>query len=333
MISRLPAALFSLLISFSAAGADLFAPYSTSNLNPFVRAAGIPSPLTLPGKETVLLQVGVDLANNFTRSSSRNESIIVDGETLQTTLGAAWRFSDRWVAAVDLPYFHHDGGSLDHFIENWHDLFGLPGGGRKSYPANQLRYAYARNNTTLVDLQQQRSGVGDVRLTLGYLVASSNQRQWTLQAGIKLPTGDPEKLTGSGGTDGFVAIQVSQSELFGRQHLRLHSSLGILRPGENDSAGDLLPGMIRDTVFFGSTTLAWRFHERVSLKTQLDYHSALFDSSLRELGDTAAQLVLGGSVKLGNRTQLDVAGSEDIITDTSPDVAILLRLRHSLPSP
>jgi hypothetical protein len=47
---------------------------------------------------------------------------------------------------------------------------------------------------------------------------------------------------------------------------------------------------------------------------------------LKALSANAAQLLIGGTLGLSERTTLDIAVSEDIATTTSPDVAFHFKL-------
>ena len=84
--------------------------------------------------------------------------------------------------------------------------------------------------------------------------------------------------------------------------------------------GEFIRSETKNLAAFGSSTLAWKLSPRFSLKVQFDFHSAFYDSKLKELGDFSGQLVLGGSLILGRKLQLDVSVSEDVIVDTAPDV-------------
>ncbi len=305
--------------------ADLFEPFSTSNLNPFVQIYGLPATRSanLATDGRVNWQVQTDIANHFTESVGNSEAVSLDGETWRTTISLRYGLTDRWELALDVPYIRQDGGSLDGFIEGWHGWFGLPNGGREDVPQDQLAYLYQSTGMTGIDLRDSVSGIGDARISVGYLLGEVQDRSWTFRAGVKLPTGDPEELTGSDSTDVFMSLHLSDESFLRHEDWYFHSSLGLLVPG----SGDIIDDKLEDYVVFGSASVAWHTWERVSLKAQLDFHSAMFESELKELDELAVQLVLGGSVSLGERLLLDISVSEDIVTDASPDVVIQLGLR------
>ncbi|MBL6689289.1 MAG: DUF3187 family protein [Pseudomonadales bacterium] len=321
---------FPALVSLIALGpattyADLFEPFSTSNLNPFVQMYGVPATRSAhqaaDGDFNWHLQT--EVANNFTDGLGNTESISLDGETSRTTLSLRYGLTERWELALDAPYIRHDGGFMDSFIEDWHGWFGLPNGGRENVQDDQLAYLYVLDGVTRVDLRDSVSGIGDVRLSVGYLLGEEEDKSWSVRAGVKLPTGEADDLTGSDSTDVYMSLHLSDGSLFSHEDWYFHGSLGLMVPGD----GDIIEEKQEDYVVFGSTTVAWHTFKRVALKAQLDFHSALYDSELKELDEFAVQLVLGGSVTLGKNLLLDISVSEDIVTDASPDVVFQLGLR------
>jgi len=325
-MSRFFIALVSLITFGSAtAHADLFEPFSTSNLNPFVQMYGLPATRSAhqaaEGEFNWHLQT--EVANNFTDSLGSSESISLDGETWRTTLSLRYGLTERWELALDVPYIGHDGGFMDSFIEDWHGWFGLPNGGREDVLDDQLAYLYVLDGITRVDLQDSVSGIGDVQLSVGYLLGQEEDKAWSVRAGVKLPTGEADDLIGSDSTDVFMSLHLSDGSFFSHEDWYFHGSLGLMVPGD----GDIIEEKQEDYVVFGSTTVAWHTFERIALKAQLDFHSSLYESELKELDEFAVQLVLGGSVTLGKNLLLDISVSEDIVTDTSPDVVFQLGLR------
>jgi len=305
--------------------ADLLEPYAIANRNPFVQIYGLPTArsaeLTPAGTFSTALQL--ELSSNFTVSSEETESIFIDGETYRTNFQLRVGVSDKLELGLDIPYLSHDGGSLDGFIDSWHNVFGLPDGGRSSYPEDQLRFSYEKDGQEMVNLNQAKDGLGDVDLNAMYQLPSTATRQWALRGQVKLPTGEVEDLLGSDSTDVAVALHLSDRSWFEKTGIALHGSVGLLWMGE----GAVLDNIRKDWVVYGSTTLAWQASEHVSLKLQLDAHTAFYDSGLTELGSESAQLTLGGAVKLSERWVVNLAVSEDIVVDTAPDVVFLIGIK------
>ena len=80
-------------------------------------------------------------------------------------------------------------------------------------PRRRLAYAYERNGELAVDLDDETEGLGDLRLSLGWQLLrpqGDNPHALALRTSIKLPTGDDERLLGSGSTD--IAFRLSGSQ-------------------------------------------------------------------------------------------------------------------------
>jgi Protein of unknown function (DUF3187) len=303
-------------------------PYATVNRNPFVQVYGLPAAQSaqLLANQQSRWALQLEAASNFTTNSAGNESIVIDGETHRANLQFRYGLSDTLELGVDLPYLSHEAGRLDNFIDDWHDFFGLPDGGRTDRAQDQIQYTYQQGNQqgnkTLVNVNDSTDGVGDISLSLGYQLSNTATRQWALRGGVKLPTGDADSLQGSESTDVFLGVNVSDQGLLSGQNITLHASAGALWVG----GGEVIESAQEDWAVYGSSTLSWRYNEHLSFKTQLDFHSAFYDSELKELGDNSAQLILGGAVKLGQQWTLDLSVSEDIVVDTASDVVFQVGL-------
>ncbi len=235
----------------------------------------------MPNKALVW-QVQTDIANNFTENTDGFESILIDGETYRANLSLRYGFGDRWEVGIDAPYIRHGPGQLDAFIEGFHDLFGLSQANRDDRPRNQLDYSYTSGVNTM-RLNKSVSGIGEVRLNLACKLREYENRTWSVRGDVKLSTGDPDKLTGSDGTDVFVGLYFSEGEFLGNESLSFHGSVGALAMGN----GELVGSDVKDLAVYGSSTLAWKLSPNFSLKAQFDFHSALYDSGVEELGSFA----------------------------------------------
>ena len=299
-------------------------PFVTSNLAPFVQLHNLPAarPAAVKRKGTLQIRMTSEVANNFTSNNTNAESITIDGETWRNQLQVSYSLTDKWELSIAIPHVAHDGGSFDGFIEDWHKVFGLPNKARRAVAQNKLNYQWITGDTPQVNIVNPTGGLGDTRLQLAYHLSDSGNRSIALMGGIKVPTGDTDDLLGSGSKDVFAGVYSSRREVFGRINLTFHSSVGAILMGSSDLI------RVKDWLGYGSASLIWHRWERVALKTQIDMHSAVYDSRLKELGDFSAQLSLGGTVAISDRTSLDIVVVEDIATDTSPDVVFHFSLRH-----
>jgi len=317
-----------LLLPLTAPAIELI-PFATNNQSPLIQIYGLPhaEPAAILENGQVSARLTLDVANNFTFLNTDTESVMLDGETYRSTLALRYGYNDRFEVGIDIPYVSHNGGFLDGFIENWHDTFGLPGGDRDKFPRDRLQYSYRRNNRQLLDLTDSSAGLGDLRMSAGWqLVEEAGERPGaaSLRFSLKLPTGDSDKLLGSGGTDLAVSLAGQREFPADIGRVAVFASLGALWTSD----GDVLDQQRQNLAGFGSVELGWEAKNWLALKLQLDGHTALYqDSSLDQIGSDSMQLVMGGTIEFAERTTLDIAVSEDILVHTAPDVVFHLSLR------
>ncbi len=297
-------------------------PFAVGNRNPLVQIHALPTPasgsLLAPGEIGWL--VALEAANSYTVNSSGNEAIELDGETHRLDLGAAVGLGNGFEVGIALPLIQHGGGSLDSFIEDWHDLFGLPDGGRPQAPRDQLRYRYQRDGVTVLDFDDETGGIGDLQLSAAQSLWRSDDSAGALRLTLILPTGDADRLTGSGATG--IDLAFSGSWRLGE---RWRSTLGVALFRKED--GDLAGFEQRNNGWRAGASLGWQGWSWLQLRAQLDAHSALYKSDLVELGDDAVLLSLGGRVTLSRDWDLDLVVVEDLAIDTAPDVTLQIALR------
>jgi Protein of unknown function (DUF3187) len=315
------------LTAFCATAFD-FAPFRVRNLSPTVlvqtQAVAEPARLSAPGDYKVYTDL--DLANHATINSSDGEQIHLDGETLVGTIGLRRGVGERLQIGFDLPWVSHDEGSLDGFISDWHDFFGLPTGDRDQLPDNELAFRYQRNSDELLNLDRSVDSVGDLRLHLAWQFAVSESTATALHGSLKVPTGDADKMSGS------EAWGVSLSLAHDRRILLDHGATAAFWGGLGGSwlgDGEVLAEQAENWAANAWLGAGWSPQEWFALKLQVDTQTALYDSDLAELGDPAVILTIGGTIALGERTFLDLSVGEDLVVNASPDVTFQLGLSHS----
>ncbi len=143
------------------------------------------------------------MANEFRRIGPIDE----DAETWRLGLeyGRGLRDGNEWW--VELPVMSRSGGVLDPVIDWWHSyVLGDP---------NPVRDATAqgRSHIEFPGSSAFGSAVGVGDLTVG--VARQIDRRLVGRVGVKLPTGNPSMLTGSGGIDVGGAVDVHVPVSFG----------------------------------------------------------------------------------------------------------------------
>jgi hypothetical protein len=305
-------------------------PFQTFNQSPLVQVYGLPA----PGQAAVLppghadLGLTANLASNFVEEDTSRESLTLDGETYRFDLRFRYGLPKNFEVGLDLPLITQQGGFLDNFIEDWHDFFHLPQGGRDQAPTGRLLYNYTRDGKEEINVNRAATGIGDVRLQGAwqfYRAPEGRMRRATLHAGLKLPTGDSSNLLGSGSTDLALWVTADNAWPLHRGNVALYSAAGTLFLTD----GDVLPEIQRNVVGFGSLGIGWSPLQSLAFKIQVDGHTPFYrDSSLEELDGSSLQLTVGGTVGITEALALDLGVSEDIVVNTSPDVVFHIALNN-----
>jgi len=301
---------------------ELIKPLYTTNMSPVIQIYGLPAveagDITLPGE--LSLRVVAEVASHYTKEDKGTESVLFDGETSRAIVSMRYGLNERWEAGVDVPMISHDGGTLDSFIEGWHDFFGLPQGGRDRARRNQLLYSYQRNDSAALDFSGSNGGIGDLSLFASYQLVAAEataRRSVALRSGIKLPTGNSSRLRSSGAMDAHLRLTASDAETLGKWNTVLFASAGILWLGK----GDILEDQQRPCVGFGSIGIGWMPLSWIDFKLQLDGHTSFYDNSnITQINSSSLQLGIGGSLYLSERVSLDLAVIEDVVVGSAPDV-------------
>ena len=317
-----PVALFAVMsccVPLSAqADEHLVDAFPIRNHNPFLQIFGLPAFQTGELVEPGGFDVGFsyDVANDADDADRLDEQLIIDAESQVLSLTLRRRVGERFEFGIDVPYVRHSEGFLDGVIYNFHNAVGLPNSTRDG-PDDQYRLLFESQGEVLFDTDVPTSGLGDIQLS-----AAMSLGKATLRAGVKAPTGDPDKLTGSGAMDLSLGVYGgSATSLFDRT-LSYSGFVGVLALGD----GEILPGLQRSAVPYGGAALRWQATQRFSLATQLYVQGPYFDANLDELGGTTFQLAFGADLRL-RRSLLRFAIVEDIAAGAAPDFALHLSFR------
>lgn len=263
-------------------------------------------------------RLAFDIATEFVNKQSGGEQLLLDGESQRWALGWRRGLAKTWELGVEVPLLHTGGGFMDDVVENWHDAFGLPNGGREQAPQDRYRYAYARDGEVVLDTEDDGTALGDVSLQLGRMLSED----LALRALLKLPTGDEDRL-GGGNLGGALwadwALPIAPGAGWG----------GFLSAGlsANEQA-EALEDQQRALVPFGGVGLDVRLLDSLQALAQLYLHGPLYeDSAIAALEDAGAMLTLGGRWCAQRQTCVELSFSEDLAVGVSPDFSLRLALR------
>ena len=309
-------------------------PLRIVNLNPFHVPYSVPVSVgtrTLPpGQSEVTF--AVDTASYLNAAVSRSEWLLLDGETYRSSLMLRRGFRSRWEYFLELSAVGHHGGVFDGFIENWHDFFGLPQGGRDIAPRDRLAVIYRGGAGTRVNLRQDVFSLSDLVLGTGSAVPDwpIQNDGLTIRGNVKIPTGNAGSLAGSGRFSTSLWAETSGALPWSATDRRwlYAATLGVVvaePPKRLSNVGDPF-------IAFGRVGVTWRALSRLNLTVQVDVHSSPYRSSnLDVLADPVVILGFGGSVQVTENAILEIAVTEDDgMHRTAPDIGLHTALRWRL---
>jgi len=315
------------LYGAAASASNNATPFSIKNLNPFILVYGLPvtESAELKTSRTSASAISLDIVNNSMLTNRGNEAISLDGETYRLAYSYRYGLNDNTEIGLEVPVIAHSRGFLDNFIEAWHDSFGLTNSQRNVTPSNSLNYQYRLNDTPIVTIDSAAQGLGDIRLFAARQLQKTTNSALSLHLSLKLPSGDADRLLGSGATDLSASLAHIKRNWLSPLQLTSFANAGLIYLGK----GDVLTNMQNRLAGFGSTGLIWDNHHLIDLKAQLDFHSSIYDSGLDQLGNNTIQLTIGGSIHFNHTTRLDLGVGENLLTDTTPDFTINLVLKNN----
>jgi len=298
-------------------------PFLTRNQNPLLALYGLPSPLParLPEAGRGRVAGVVNWANSANIDTSGNSAFTLDAETVEMRLHLEHSFWPKIAVRAQLPWRRVSGGSLDGFIEDWHEFFGLPNGSRDRLPRDELLIEYRVADATLLRFDESTSGVSDIPLSVGYQLQASDTRSMSAWLTVKAPLGDANDLTGSGAVD--VALSLSaQSAL--NEDWDLFGQVNAVWLGD----GDLLPQLQESAVFSALAGITWNPWRELDLTVQFEGNSRVFEGGGTDFSGDAILMTFGGSYRTQGGWQFDLGISEDIDVGASPDIAFNVAARR-----
>lgn len=278
--------------------------------------------LARPGEQE--WEISLATSSHSVRDEHNEESVLLDGETSRFVLRFRRGVGGRLELGFEVPWLMHESGNLDSFIDGWHGIFGLPDGIRDERPRDRLEFRYF-DTGRLLQLDSNSRGLGDVRLTAGWQLSASDDAATALRFGLKLPTGDSERLLGSGGTDVSIGIAGQKKGLGGLGKIDGFWSAHAVWLGPHD----LDIRRSNEVVGQFSAGIGYALNGRTSVLVQTMVRTPVYDSGVSPAGDVAAALTMGFHIRLSAHYSLALAVGEDIHPESMPDVTFRVSLRRN----
>jgi hypothetical protein len=221
---------------------------------------------------------------------------------------------------VDVPLVRATGGFLDRPLAWYHRAFGFPDYNRSDRPQNHFLYEIRRNGALLIRGENDRAGVGDMRVTFKKTIMEIPVTAGLLAA-FELPTGNARIGYGNGSLDSSLAFLLDY-------HLNgdtlLSGNVGVVFPG--DLKAHQRVGL--RTFFYGGTAVEYLFLDDLSVLVQFMMQSSPYpETGISQIDRTGMLLVLGGRYYAGAGS-LEFSLSEDPNTSGAPDFALNVTYKY-----
>lgn len=308
-----------LLLSASLAQAGLF---QIRDQNPLVLPYGLPmkayAELPDNGQWRGFLSYSRSRTSQQEGSPDSNEYLLIKGETARTDLMLFRGLENNWALGFHLSRISHDdqglGGILGGSESDAAGADGAPIG-------SKIAFLYRKNGEDLLNFSEGVSGLGDASVLLGYQWQREGDDRLALYLQFKFPTGNSDKLLGSGSVD-YANWFTASTRLTDRWLLNGDFGFSLL------GNGDILPDQQRNFVLFGGLGVEWQWKPRLRFKLQIDHHGSMFEHTDIQFFDKVMMLSGGFSVHVANNYYADVAVSDDFFRGRSPDATVHFAIRY-----
>ncbi|MEM6640878.1 MAG: DUF3187 family protein [Pseudomonadota bacterium] len=261
----------------------------------------------------------VDWGTFATLSTGATERLTFDGEFVALTGRWLWQ-ADGWRLGLDIPLVYQSGGLLDRLIDDFHQVFDLPEGDRPALPLDALRIRYEDANGVRFDMQNTGWALGEAHVHIGRSLTASSTRATAWRAHFKLPTGNVNRLLGSGTFGaGLEWNGLARSSLWGRAVTWFAGAGAQWHDGS-----EILPDRFERWAAFGHAGMRIALRPALSAVVQLDAHSSYFQSDLDGLGP-GYSITFGGRWERASGDAFEFTVFEDIVPRSTPDVVFQFR--------
>lgn len=171
------------------------------------------------GKDRNDFRVDFDISNIHERHDAGGSVLLYDMEIYRTSLHMTCGILKNLDVHLEIPALALQGGELDGIVQDYHELFGLPNGGREDYDNGLYAYSYKINDETVFDFPSHGLELADANADLKWQLMYEGEGRPAVAArvGIKIPTGRYDRGTGSGEFDFSFGMAASKS--WGALHL------------------------------------------------------------------------------------------------------------------
>ncbi len=260
------------------------------------------------------LDIVFDYSNIIQEQRTENELLRFDLEYLRTLVALKRGFGSGIELGFEVPFYVYYGGFLDPFVSSFHDAFGLPNLLRGQTANGLVDYQYHRGDQVVLAGMSSFGAVGDVALNVKKTLYVGTPEALSLRGTLKLPTGDPQTLSGSGATD--FGLGVAFDRIGPKYGLYLNANYHFLGTPERFETRDYFSFM---------AGVDWRFKPRLAAILQLDYLRPPIRGEVDTLNDPGVQLALGLRYRHSDALAYEWRLAEDL-SSFSPDFTVAFQI-------
>ncbi len=260
----------------------------------------------------------------FHEDTSASSTFRLDGEVWRNVAHLRHGVTDRAQVYVSVPTIYASSGFLDSFVEDFHDTFDFPQGGRDRNPDDQFAMGIESGSSTLYQLKEDQLAIGDISLGLDVQVLEESESlpALTVRAAVEFPTGDEDDGFGNGEYDYAVGLGLEKRVL----GFVLHGLADYVVTGSLDSFRGTV-ARVEDTWTL-MLAVERPFGSFFSALVQVRYETSPIGGTGIEDLRNAIVGTFGGVFDLGRRTRLQLGFAEDFTRHTAQDFSAHVVLSH-----
>ena len=282
-----------------------------------------PARASLPSSGDGRALIDLQYSSIFEQNASAAGAANFDGEVGRLAANILLGFGEGVALGLEPSLLFASSGFLDATVDAFHQLTGLPGGGRENAPRDQYGMSLERGGVTAWSLEEDELLLGDLPLTAMMTVIDEEPGQPGIAARftVELPTGSESRGSGSGGWDTAAGVVLEKSS--GRWTFTGHlDGVRVDTP-----RGFLDAGLDVDYLLFAGTGVEYRWSDETSLLLQLQYRSPLTtDLPLEEIDREIMDVGVGVAHDLSRESALTISFHEDAVAASGPDFTLYFGL-------
>lgn len=320
------------LLASAVNASDDYGPLQTTNRFPLHMLVLTPRPVNadLPKQGVFGATLAVEYSNTYFNFRNEHWDLVFDSEVFVAELSTVYGVTEKVAVRLDVPMVSMQGGFLDGFLQNYHDLIGVPNYDREDRPKNEFAYRATKDGQLWVQGESGGLQVSDVRLSIQYAMPSMTLDGYRLgssvMATVKVPTGDVDSGLGSGQYDFGMFLPVKWTG----DRWSIYLMPGFIWIDDPQTSGVRVSSRNVSSIFAGAV---FEYNEKWRWLAQLNYYSSPFEKTgLEELDGGASELAFGVQRSLSPSLYWEFAFSEDL-TLAVPDFNIRLGMTWRFRSP